>query len=162
MKTILIPTDFNPSALNCIPDLCKSIGEKELNIIFVHLFRLSDSITDLLMLSRRSREFEYINDEFHKRYQELKAGFPEIKSIRIEFFYGSTLNMFKNFLEANAVDCILHPDFCSCEKLNKASIDPRILVSKSGLPTFSILKKQEELEHDPTRALEEERLMAVS
>lgn len=161
MKTILIPTDFNVSALNCIPDLCKSMEKTEFNIIFVHLFRLSDSITDLLMLSRRSREFEYISDEFQEGCQDLKNAFQVIKSIRIEFFYGSTLSMFKNFLEANEVDCILHPAFCSWEKLNKASIDPQNLFSKSGLPTVTILKKQEELRHQATPALEEERLLAV-
>ncbi|MEJ2884544.1 hypothetical protein [Pedobacter sp. GR22-6] len=161
MKTILIPTDFNASALNCIPELCTSMNEKELNIIFVHLFRLSDSITDLLMLSRRSREFEQVSDDFHSQCFELKKQYPMIKSIRIEFFYGSTLSMFKNFLEANDVDCILHPDFCTCEKLNKMSIDPSSLVAKSGLPTVTILKTQKEVRPQPAPALEEERLMAV-
>lgn len=161
MKTILIPTDFNASALNCIPDLCASMNEKELNIIFVHLFRLSDSITDLLMLSRRSREFEHISDDFHTQCAELKRSFPMIKSIRIEFFYGSTLSMFKNFLEANDVDCILHPDFCVCEKLNKSSIDPSSLVVKSGLPTVTILKKHAETRPQPVPVLEEEGLLAV-
>ena len=161
MKTILIPTDFNASALNCIPELCASMKEKDLKIIFVHLFRLSDSITDLLMLSRRSREFEHISDDFHDGCQKLKATFPEIKSIRIEFFYGSTLSMFKNFLEANDVDCILHPDFCTCEKLNKTSVDPASLVAKSGLPTVTILKKTEEARRPLVPVLQEESLMAV-
>ena len=161
MKTILIPTDFNASALDCIPELCTSMKEKELNIIFVHLFRLSDSITDLLMLSRRSREFEHFSDDFHKGCVGLKKAFPMIKTMRIEFFYGSTLSMFKNFLEANEVDCILHPDFCTCEKLNKTSVDPSSLVSKSGLPTITILKKHEEVLAKPSPVIEEESLMAV-
>ncbi len=161
MKTILIPTDFNASALNCIPELCASMKEKDLKIIFVHLFRLSDSISDLLMLSRRSREFEHISDDFHEGCQRLKKDFPEIKSIRIEFFYGSTLSMFKNFLEANDVDCILHPEFCICEKLNKTSVDPSALVAKSGLPTVTILKKQKEVSPQSAPVLEEESLMAV-
>lgn len=161
MRTILIPTDFNAQALNCIPDLCATMNEKELNIIFVHLFRLSDSITDLLMLSRRSREFEHINDDFYSGCQELKANFPMISSIRVEFFYGSTLSMFKNFLDANQVDCILHPGFCHCEKLGKASIDPSALLAKSGLPMITISKKDERSPAQTVPVLEEESLVAV-
>lgn len=161
MKTILIPTDFNASALNCIPELCNSMNGNEVNIIFIHLFRLSDSITDLLMLSRRSREFEYVSDDFHLGCTELKKQFPMIKSLRIEFFYGSTVGVFKNFLEANEVDSILHPDFCTFEKLNKSSIDPSSLVAKSGLPTVTILKKHEKVHSQPVPVLEEESLMAV-
>lgn len=160
MKTILIPTDFNASALNCIPNLCAGIDEKELNIIFVHLFRLSDSIADLLMLSRRSKEFEYIGDDFHHGCRELKSAFPIIKSVRIEFFYGSTLRMFKNFLDAQGVDCILHPDFWNCEKLNKNSINPSDLIEKSGLPAVTIFKKHTKPSSETTPVLEEE-LMVV-
>lgn len=160
MKTVLIPTDFNAAAFNFIPGLCATMGEKELNIIFVHLFRLSDSITDLLMLSRRSKEFEHIDEGFHRGCRELKSNFSVIRSVKIEFFYGSTLGMFKNFLEANQVDAILHPDFCSCGKLNKNSIDPSGLVAKSGLPTVTITKKFEKPVLKPVPALEEE-LMTV-
>lgn len=161
MKTILIPTDFNLSILNCIPSLCKNTEEKKLKIIFVHLFKLSDSISDLLMLSRRSREYDYVSDAFHKGCHDLKNEYKNIESFKIDFFYGSTLSMFKNFLEANEVDCILHPDACSWNKLNKASIDPLGLVAKSGLPTTSIPKKQEEFKSQYSPSLEEEHLMAV-
>jgi len=161
MKTILIPTDFNASALNCIPQLCASMKEPELTLVFVHLFRLSDSITDLLMLSRRSREFEYVGDDFHRKCLELKKQLPEIKTLRIEFFYGTTLSMFRNFLEAQEVDGILHPELCSCQKLNQASIDPSSLVFKCGLPVVAVLQKKENTRPQPIRAQEEESLMAV-
>ena len=161
MKTILVPTDFNASALNCIPQLCSNMKGTPINIIFVHLFRLSDSITDLLMLSRRSREFEYVSADFHKGCNELKQQWPEIKSFSIDFFYGTTLGMFRNFLEANEVDCILHPDFCSCQKLNKMSIDPSALIARCGLPVLTLLKKYEAPLPQPVQVQEEENLLAV-
>ncbi|MES2458339.1 MAG: hypothetical protein V4594_22465 [Bacteroidota bacterium] len=161
MKTILIPTDFNASALNCIPQLCASMKDRELTLVFVHLFRLSDSITDLLMLSRRSREFEYVGDDFHKKCIALRNEIPEIKTLKIEFFYGSTLSMFRNFLEAQEVDGILHPELCSCQKLNPASIDPSSLVFKCGLPVLTVLQKQENPRPQPIPVQEEESLMAV-
>ena len=162
MKTILIPTDFNASALNCIPDLCASTEEKELNVIFVHMFRLSDSITDMLMLSRRSREFEFVNDAFHEATRSAKSRFPQIKSLTIEFFYGSTLRMFKNFTEANDIDYILHPEFCTWEKLNKNSINPAALIEKSGIPVYTIMKKYSAPQlRQELPVLEEDRLIAV-
>ncbi|ACU05862.1 MULTISPECIES: hypothetical protein [Pedobacter] len=161
MKTILIPTDFNASTLKCIPQVCSNMKGTPVNIVFVHLFRLSDSITDLLMLSRRSREFEYVSADFHKGCHELKRQLPEIKSFSIEFFYGTTLSMFRNFLEANEVDYILHPDFCSCEKLNKTSIDPSALIAKCGLPVLTLLKKCEDSFAQSVQVQEEESLMVV-
>lgn len=140
MTTILIPTDFNTSALNCIPDLCKQYKDQELTLIYVHVFKLSDDMSDLIMLSRRSKEYTYVKDDFYKIAEGLKKAHPQIKSVKIEFLYGSTVTMFRNFLEANDVNCVLNPADCTCSKLNKASLDPFILTGKSGLPMVSILK----------------------
>lgn len=139
MQTILIPTDFSLSSLDCIPDLCKQ-QNNELNLVFVHMFKLSDSMSDLLMLSRRSREYEYISDGFYQQCEVLKSKFPQIRKISIEFFYGSTLGMFRNFLEAHEVDTVLDAANCSCSKLNKSSVDPVQLIKKCGLPALTVVK----------------------
>lgn len=141
MQTVLIPSNFNLSALDCIPDLCQQFEKEELNIIFVHLFKLSDSIGELLLLSRRSREFELVDDHFYAGCTEMKQKYPQIKNIRIEFLYGSTLSMFRNFLEANEVDQIMEPGDSFNAKLHKSSIDPVILIQKSGLPILKIIKR---------------------
>jgi len=106
------------------------------------MFKLSDSIGDLLMLSRRSREFENISDDFYNKCTTYKAQLPNIEVIKIEFFYGSTISMFRNFLENHEVDCVLNPADCSCSKINKSSIDPAILIEKSALPVISINRTQ--------------------
>ncbi|MGV3706411.1 MAG: hypothetical protein ACO1NU_13635 [Arcticibacter sp.] len=134
MKTILIPTDFSSSAFNCIPSLCAQFKNEELNFVFIHLFKLSDSINDLLLLSRRSREYEYVSEEFYAQCEQVKAENKSIKSIKIEFFYGSTLSSFKNFIGANQIDHILHPADCSVSSLNKSSIDPAILIDRCSVP----------------------------
>lgn len=161
MKTLLIPTDFNASALDIIPGLCASQQKCELNIVFVHLFKLSDSISDLLMLSRRSREFEHVGEDFLLRCRELQQQYPQIRSFRIEFFYGSTLSMFRNFLESQEINCILHPELCSWKQLNTASIDPSGLISKCGIETLTLLPKPETRRPQSLPLLEEESLMAV-
>ena len=154
MQTILIPTDFKSEALNCIPELCEQFQGEELQLIFTHMFKLSDSIQDLLMLSRRSREYEYISDNFHQSLNRLKSECA-VKSTRIEFFYGSTIGAFKNFLEANEVTYILDPVHCSVSALNKTSIAPDLLLKKCGTPTLSLAGRPPGTKRTPTTAVED-------
>ena len=141
MRNILIPTDFNVASFDCFPAICEQQHQEDLNFIFVHMFKLSDSITDLLMLSRRSREFEQVSDEFYEKADEMKLSFPQIKTIKIEFLYGTTLAMFRDFLEFNAINYVLEPKCCFLDKIHKASIDPLVLIEKSGLPMLTIKKE---------------------
>ncbi|MBE9584933.1 hypothetical protein IM792_10780 [Mucilaginibacter sp. JRF] len=138
MQTVLIPTDFNIEALKAIPLVCKQMNEEKLSFIFIHMFKLSDSVTDLLMLSRRSREYEQVSDEFYNGCTALKQQYPQIAAIKVEFLYGSTLSMFKNFLEDNDVSQVLDVKHCYAGKINKSSIDPAVLIQKSGLPVLSL------------------------
>lgn len=139
MKTILIPTDFSPVSLNCIPNLCAQFHKEQLNFVFVHLFKVSDSINDLLMLSRRSREYDYITDDFYTRIRAIKQEFAQVSAIKIEFFFGSTMVMFRNFIEANEVSHILQVQDCSYTPLNKSSIDPFSFTAKLSLPVVSLI-----------------------
>ena len=140
MKTILIPTDYQPTSLDYMHGLTTNFKGEDLNLIFVHMFKLSDSVTDLMMLSRRSREYEKVSDEFYQRCNQVKANYPQIKNIRIEFLYGSTLSMFKDFLEHNEVDAVLEPQNYLFQQIHKSSIDPGVLMQKSGLPVISVNK----------------------
>lgn len=138
MKTILIPTNFDVAALDCVSTLCNGVEHEELTLIFVHMFKLSDSITDLLMLSRRSREYEQVGDAFYQKLNTLKKEHPNLKHAKIEFLYSSTLSMFRNFLEENEVDYVLEAHNCVLGKINKSSIDPQVLIAKCGLQTIKV------------------------
>lgn len=140
MKTIFISTDFNPSALDCISNLCNQFKNEQLNFIFVHVFKLSDSIGDLLMLSRRSKEYEYITDDFYHKCNEIRKNHSQVNSIRTEFFFGSTMATFRNFIEAHEITHVLEPKDCSYNRLNKSSLDPFAFTSKSGLPMVSLVE----------------------
>jgi len=132
MKTVLIPTDFNLKSLNILEALVQQKTEK-MNIIFLHAFKLSDSITDMLMLSRRSRDYENVSDEFYNVLNQFKSKYPaQINCIGIEYFYGSTVAAFKNFLEAFDVDLIAYLKNYNFKPINKYSIDPKFLTERSG------------------------------
>ena len=133
MKTVLVPTDFNLESTKIIDALVQAQPNEVLNIIFLHAFKLSDSITDMLMLSRRSRDYENVSDEFYQKLDDYKKRYPtHIAHIGIEYFYGSTVSAFKNFIEALAVDCIAYPKEYNFKALNKYSIDPKYLTERSG------------------------------
>ena len=134
MKTLLIPTDFNIRSLNCIPALTKQYAPEKINIVLVHMMKITDNIQELLMLSRRSTEYQHISEEFYNTCAELRQNHNHINNIRIEFFYGSTIAVFKNFLEANEVDAIVMLENYEYAMLNKNSVDPNQMVNRSGQP----------------------------
>ncbi len=141
MKTILVPTDFNLKVFDCISPLVRKFKQEELCIIFTHMFRLSDSITDLLMLSRRTKEFEHVSDAFKEEMKLVKTLNNTVKYVKIDFVYGSTLSLFKNFLEGNDVDYVVDTEFSPVKKLSKASVEPSSFVEKSGLPIINITQE---------------------
>ncbi|WP_454803830.1 hypothetical protein [Mucilaginibacter phyllosphaerae] len=140
MKTILIPTDYKASSLDGIHAVCRQFKNEELNLVFVHVFKLSDSFSDVITLSRRSREYEKVGDDFYRYCNVLRAQYPQIAKIQIEFLYGSTLGMFKNFIEANEIDMVLDTEGYQFSPIHAYSVDPALLIKRSGLPVINVPK----------------------
>jgi len=139
MTTVLIPTDFNVESLRIIDTLVLNPGSGPLRIIFLHAFKLSDSISDILMLSRRTRDYANISDEFYEQldvYQQKYSA--EVKGIGIEYFYGSTVAAFKNLLETLAVDYIAYGKNDAFRPINKYSIDPKHLTAHCGCTVIEL------------------------
>lgn len=140
MKTILIPTDYQASSLDCIHAVCRQFREEDLNLVFVHVFKLTDSFSDIITLSRRSREYEKVSDEFYRYCNVLRAQYPQIQNIKIDFLYGSKLSMFKQFIEHNEVDMVLDTEGCEFTQIHQSSVDPALLIKRSGLPVINVPK----------------------
>lgn len=139
MKTILIPTDFNLESTKIIDAIVKDQPNETLSIIFVHAFKLSDSITDMLMLSRRSRDYENVSDAFYQKLNQYKVQYSnQLHNIGIEYFYGSTVSAFKNFIEAFDVECIAYPKNYNFSPINKYSIDPKYLTERAGCEVIQL------------------------
>ena len=136
MKTILIPTDFNESSVYASQGIFGNFPDETFKLIFFHAYKLTDSISDLLMLSRRTTEYGTIPEAFHKACYEFKAKNKQVGMLQIEYFYGSTMAVFRNFAEANEVDAIFYPDLYNFNKISKYSIDPSSFLNKSGIPVI--------------------------
>ena len=133
MKNIVIPSDFSLHSLDCIPTLLERYKNERFTILVLHVFCMSDSITDLLLLSRRNKDDEYISAAFRNRCRQLEWEYgDQIQSIEVKCFYGSTMAVLKNFLDGNHIDLIVYPEKYAFKKLNKFSFDPAQLLAKCG------------------------------
>lgn len=159
MKRILVPTDFNVESTKIIDAIALHQGLEEVTVVFLHAFKLSDSITDMLMLSRRSRDYENISDEFYKKIDAYSVKYQhKVKGIGIEYFYGSTAAAFRNLLEGLQIDMVVYPQRYNFKPINKYSIDPKHLTARCAcevleLDTDVIAKEQElfETKMEPAR-----------
>ena len=139
MKTVLVPTDFDLESLTIIDALALTNPSETLNIVLMHAFKISDSISDLLMLGRRSKDYEHVSDEFYTQmnlYMQKYKG--KIERISIQYFYGNTVAAFRNFIENLEVSYIAYPIDYQFNALSKYSIDPRTLISRSKCDVLAL------------------------
>ncbi|OOQ62147.1 hypothetical protein [Mucilaginibacter pedocola] len=142
MKTtnILIPTDFSLESLQAVPALIQQQPGQKFNITMVNFLGLSDSISDLLMLSRRSREYEYVTQEFLDELTRLSREYGEyIESLQTEFFYGNTVALFKNYLEARDINQIARLKQFSYIKLTPMSNEPDAFLDRAKCPIVDLI-----------------------
>ncbi|MDO1451405.1 hypothetical protein Q0590_34335 [Rhodocytophaga aerolata] len=133
MKNILIPSDFSLQSLDCVEDVVQSFNSERINIVFVHVFLITSSIVDLMLLSRRRKEYSYISEQFWNECKKLENEYQkQINSIKVECFYGNTVAVFKNYLEGLKIDLIVYPQLYKYQLLCKESCDPAKLIAKSG------------------------------
>ena len=143
MKTVVIPSDFNVESIQVAEAIIRD-SKEETRFIFIHLFHVADDIQDLLFSNYRKKEYEFVSEEFRNECKILKDLYSEyLKSIKIEFFYGSRLASFKNFLDYNEADVIAYSESYGIPKLSKSSLDVTPIIKKCGLPLINTDKIRE-------------------
>ncbi len=145
MKNILIPSDFSVQSLDCIKPLLERFPYQRVNLLLFHVFLLSDSISDLMLLARRRKEYEHISDAFWEACRQLECTYKDqINAIAVECFYGSTMAVFKNYLEGHQIDLIMYPEGYQYRKLGKNSCDPVQLIEKCGWQVLRMTSEQKQ------------------
>jgi len=154
MKTVIIPSDFSAESVQVAEAIVRNASE-EVNILFIHLFHVADDIQDLLFSNYRKKEYEFVSEEFRHECEILKEVYPStLKSVKIEFFYGSKLAVFKNFLDYNNADYIGYSKRYGMPKLSKSSIDALPVIMKCGLPLIDADKINESVSSNMENARE--------
>ncbi|MBE9464217.1 hypothetical protein ACFP1I_06515 [Dyadobacter subterraneus] len=137
MKTIIIVSDFSLESFQVAEKIVNNSSEP-VSILFTHLFHIADDIQDLLFSNYRKKEHEFVSEAFQRDCELLKSDFPDIlKSVKVEFFYGSRLALFKNFLDYNQADYIAYSESYGTPKLGKSSIDALPVIRKAGIPLIN-------------------------
>ncbi|MBE7174869.1 MAG: hypothetical protein INR69_00605 [Mucilaginibacter polytrichastri] len=143
MKNVLIPTDLTSQTLKHMDAVPQIFPKEKLNILLIHFIKMSDSITEMLLLSHRTREQRMITQGLRDHCEDIRRQHgSHIQSVNIDFFYGSTAAMFQDFIEANAVSAILFNSAYTYKKACKNSADPVRLIMRSGAPLYDVQKLQ--------------------
>lgn len=138
MKTIFIPSDFSNHSLEVAQATIAAIDE-DICLMFVHMFRIPDTTQDLLFSSYRRADAKYVSEKFKYEAEEMKDLFShKVKTVKIDFFYGKTVALFKNYLNYNNVSLIAYSSKNGVGRLSKSSIDPLPVVKKSGYKHIDI------------------------
>ncbi|KAA3439501.1 hypothetical protein [Rufibacter hautae] len=138
MIHVLIPSNFKADSLHCLPELSEIFPGLPLKVIFFHAFGLSSSITELLMLSRRTKEEELVSSRFTSLCRQAQQEGDWVQAIEHTWFYGTTMAAFKNFLNANEISFIAVPANFRHQALGKLSQNPMLFLEKCGLPVIAV------------------------
>ncbi|WP_186755170.1 adenine nucleotide alpha hydrolase family protein [Echinicola salinicaeni] len=132
-KTILIPTDFSVKSLNIVKSALSINGDCELRILLVHGLELPDSMTDLLLFSKKKLLEELETKEFRASCQMLISKYDSnLIELSVDIFSGYNKRAFENYIEANEVDeiyALADHDFLP---RHKSSFDLMPFINKSS------------------------------
>lgn len=141
-KNILVTTDFSISSLNLLKYVLENkLGNEKHNIILVHGYSTSDSITDMLFFSKSKIIDSLNNAAFEEGLSVLKNKFnSKIHIIRKDIFTGYNKGAFDTFLRSNRIDFAFLGSGFSFKKTNKSSFDltPFIRNSEIGYEEISL------------------------
>ncbi|CAG4997387.1 hypothetical protein DYBT9275_01764 [Dyadobacter sp. CECT 9275] len=138
MKTVIIPSDFTLTSIRIAEAVIKESHEP-VRFVFTHLFHVADDIQDLLFSSYRKKEYDFVPEEFWQECKTIKDLYTsQVSTIRIEFFYGSKLAAFKNFLDYHDADAIAYSETYGIPLISKSSIDALPVIKKAGLPLINV------------------------
>ncbi|ALI98272.1 hypothetical protein [Rufibacter tibetensis] len=138
MTPVLIPSNFQEDTLHCLRELTQTFPGLQLKVVLFHAFGLSSSITELLMLSRRSEEERLVSPDFWKNCRKLQQELPEIASVEQAYFYGTTQVAFKNFLHAHQIAFLIDPGNYRHQTIGRLSQDPKPFLDRCGLPLITV------------------------
>ncbi|RPD41732.1 hypothetical protein [Chitinophaga barathri] len=137
MQNIMIPTDLSIHSLSYLHNLAEKL-ESPCNIVLMHAQRLPDNLLDGWAFTR-SKHHAAISDDFREACEVMKNRYANlVKSVQVEFFYGSTVPALRNFIHAHNISAIALPEQLECEKASKSSYNPAALMRYIKLPVTQL------------------------
>jgi hypothetical protein len=143
MVNVLIPTDFSLGSLDIAAQAAQAVPDK-LNIFFFHAFDMPDSLIDAMIKTGARGHNRLVTEDLRLKCRKIKAANPVINNISFRIMYGTTVALFRNFAEANAIDLIVYPENYRFVPAVRESIDPARMFLKSGIKVMRSLTTERE------------------
>jgi hypothetical protein len=137
MKTILIPTDFTSASLQTIEETIRYFRPEPVNIILFHAFEMPGSMQDVVGADNKPH-LQVMSERFRRGCKRIKDKYGSVVyNIGFRHMYGSTVRVFKNYLQFNKVDLIVYPSNQLLQPVHKKSVSPDQMIKKCGYTVIS-------------------------
>lgn len=148
MRNVLIPTDFSIASLQLVERTVAVLDDQTANIILFHAFDMTSNAPDKLGNGTRVPYAHLLTDEFRNACKRIKTANPKvIQNIHVRHLYGTTVPVFRNFIDANDIDMIICPDHFVFKPVTQQSVNPVKLFKKSGIPVITELARKRTVVH---------------
>lgn len=138
-KRVFIPTDFSIQSLSVINQLVKESSNTVFEIVLIHGYQPSNSITDLLFFSKHKMIEKLQKSAFVKAYEVIKnANQSTISSIKLDIIPFKRNLYIKNFFENSNIDSFIIPSTQQFHFESKNSFDLIPYIKKSKIPVKEI------------------------
>lgn len=143
MRNVLIPTDFSTASLEKVSQVIHAMDDQPMNIILFHAFEKTCTGPDLLGNSKRLPYADLLTDDFRNACRRIKTSHArKINSIYVRHMYGSTVPLFRNFIDAHDVDVIACPDGYEYNPVTRESVNPANMFKKSGITLLTAFSRK--------------------
>lgn len=138
-KNILIPTDFTIGSLALIPKMVSLNADHQLNILLLHVLRLSYNVHELLFLNRYMSRHMLMSSAFAEACEVLEKRYESFNlNINTRVVYGDTHRYLRNILEAENIDEIYMREDIILSLPSPYSVHMRPLLNKMPVPVTYI------------------------
>lgn len=147
-KNILIPTDFTIRSLRLVSQALENIPSEEVRITLFHLMDPPSGITDLLFMSEKQVKKQLVHQDFEDACDIIRNKYASaIQHFDIEILFGNSRAFLQNYIDAQAVDCIVYDKKHEYQTPAKRSINPYSLIEKCNCEKIeaSTLKSKNKL-----------------
>lgn len=110
MKKILIPTDFRKESLLLIEEAARAFSDDQLDIVLGLGYRLPENRLGILSFKPQRFANQEMSPAFKEQLKYIREKYTQkIRSVQVEFFCGSNIIAFENYLSMNDIDRALIP-----------------------------------------------------
>lgn len=139
MKNVLFPTDFTQQSLASLEQFVKCATGAKFNVLLFAAFELPSSEQETIGSSNKPHLL-VMNESYRKGCKKLKEKYAEkVGNIHFKYMYGSSRQVFRNYLEFNEVDQIFFPEGVQFQQPHERFVQPGALVNSSQLPVIKNL-----------------------